>query len=789
MFSRHAIRNSSLRALAVAGSISWCYHQDQRKVTGDNSLRSTENHFSYPLDPHKTLMDAGMKSLQGTKEYSSSQTRNKTTVQYDFIVIGSGSAGRSATQTLKERCPRANIAVIDPLRIVSTNGVDHYKETVKAFDPNSKTVQLLSDPSIQLKYKYGVLLATGSRGAPPPLELFEQSCLKRVVELRATELPGNEKRPVLAPEHVRRIIVDSSLKGAKIAILGSGWEALDLVCVAERESRKKPTMVFGSPAPLWNVLPQYLSSEIKKRLLKRGVDIQDRSIVRYVADYHLPKTKKLELHTAKTFDLLDTKRTLLDLLVMSPDAFGTRGTAALPTKDTPERMLETSDGRPWYKTWSQLAKTDPLEPSCIVCFEDDGRVVVNSELCAATKVFAAGSVAKYPNSSTGNASIAGEGIVDGIEAGRVAAINMSREYSGRFGGFNQDGSIYSFAAKSLPVWRSDLTSYQGSEARMQRTSLSSLGIQALCIGNCDSERLGTRAFWWSNSSAYRRLNRLTEEEEEEETKDEEQVLMRNTTRRGRKEGLITPLYGTGVVFYLDRNGIVRGIMTWGLPFTSEKGGHAINPLLLDRLKLALATNVSVSPLDAEENHQVMNRALARESQLLVSIAFQGQGTDIIRATHGLDGPIEGFSTPLYRYTEVNPAVNPQINILKRKEAGGFGVLGEDLFARDEHGLETDDSSMEEDDESPSNIPETNYPVTVVPMQVEEAFGKEAASLNSLQELNRYLAVQRGWEENENRARPAKEDLLWLRPGDERKNSSKRQMIIDAYRSIMYSHRS
>ena len=90
---------------------------------------------------------------------------------------------------------------------------------------------------------------------------------------------------------------------------------MDLVCIAEKEGRKKPTMIFGNPGPVWNILPQYLSSELRKKMEKRGVDIQDRSYVRYVADVNRLYTRKLELHTAKTYDLVETKRTLLDLAI------------------------------------------------------------------------------------------------------------------------------------------------------------------------------------------------------------------------------------------------------------------------------------------------------------------------------------------------------------------------------------------------------------------------------------------------------------------------------------------
>jgi hypothetical protein len=456
-------------------------------------------------------------------------------------------------------------------------------------------------------------------------------------------------------------------------------------------------------------------------------------------------------------------------------------------------MKESSDGRPWYKTWSQLTKSSPLEPSMVACFEDDGRVAVNTELCAVSRVFAAGSVAKYPNSSTGQASIAGEGTMDGAQAGRVAAMNMSREYLERRSSFGHrhEDDIQSFAASSLPVWRSDIASYPGQGSPVA-SSLSRFGVQAVCVGNCDSERLATRGFWWTNSSAQRKIARMLMLEDEEEQNGKGGGVFRMTRRRHsrqrRKLGLVTPIYGIGVVYYLDSNGRIRGIMTWGLPFAAEEGGP-INPSLLGALKHAIVTNAGVSALDAEENHQTMNTALAKQSQRCVALAVRGQTSESTTTSHGLGGPIEGFSTPLYRYTEVGTAKNSNLNVLKRKEAGGLGVLGEDLYARDELAIEQEQVEDKIEETPLNNIPATTYPVTVVPFNVEEAYGSKAASLDSLLELNRYLAVQGGWEDNENRARPGKEDPLWLRPGDERRNVSKKQMMIDAYRSIMFPHRS
>lgn len=744
-----------------------------------------------------SLLDPKITSLEGSKTTSTRSSEHQylssPTKSYDFIIIGHGNAGQSALRTLRERCPRAKIAVVDPLRSASSRDmVEHVRETVTGFDPKTKTVQLLTGPESRLQYRHGVLIATGARGAPPPLELFAESSLSRVLELRTTELVGNCKRPVLAPDHVRAAVMATASKGGKVAILGSGWEALDLVCAAERFGKKKPTIVFGLSGPAWNLLPQYLSSELRKKLLKRDVDILDRSVVRYVADVHRGKSQKLELHTAKVYDLLETRRTLLDLLVVAPDTFGTKGTAALPTSDIPDRMKESSDGRPWYKTWSQLTKTSLLEPSVVICFGDDGRIAVNAELSVASKIYAAGSVAKYPNSSTGQASIAGEGSLNGTEAGRVAAINMSRSYQEKTNPFsygsNEDAE--SFATHSLPVWRSDVASYPGKGTPVV-SSLSTLGVQALCVGQCDSERLATRAFWWTNSSAQRKVNKLIDDEEELLVGSPDPVSQHRTNRRRlsrqrRRLGFVTPIYGIGVVFYLDNNGRIRGIMTWGLPFADDEGGN-LNPKLLEAIQLTILRNAGIPYIDAEENHQIMNTAMAKASQHFVSLAMEGQFADATVRSHFLDGPIDKFSTPLYRYTEVGPANSATLRVLKRKEGLGLGVLGEDLYARDELPLEQKEV-LDEDQPVPANIPVTNYPVTVVPFQLEASYGSKAASLGSLLELNQYLAVQRGWEENENRARPGKEDPLWLRPGDERKQTSRKQMIIDAYRSILYPGR-
>ena len=359
------------------------------------------------------------------------------------------------------------------------------------------------------------------------------------------------------------------------------------------------------------------------------------------------------------------------------------------------------------------------------------------------------------------------------------------------------------------------------------------------VGKCDSERQATRAFWWTNSSAQRKMNRFIDElaehtkivNESDEDGDldagedsearssnnnkndkkasisrrKSVLLSRHKTRSVKARGLVNPIYGIGVVFYLDHYGRIQGIMTWGLQYSDRPGG-SIYPQLLEYIRHLIATNAGVSALDAEENHQLVNVALGKASQQLVALAVQGRiSNSTTIGWHNLDGPIEGFSTPLYRYTEVSNSKNKTVNVLKRKDGSGLGVLGEGLYVRDDFLTEeerilageassslfstrpieaftTTASSTEES--IPTNIPTTMYPITVVPTYEDSP----SVSVEKIKELHRYLAVQRWWETNENRARPGKEDPIWLRPGDERKNTSGKQAVNDAYRRVMFAHR-
>lgn len=279
--------------------------------------------------------------------------------EYDFVVIGHGIAGKSAVKTLQELCPEASIAVVDPninAKTQPNNGngndkIEFYGSRCEGFDPSSRCVRLSANGK-ELRYKYSILVTTGSRGAPPPHYLLDEKALGRIMELRPTLLPppsagasqssGRKGRPIWDPTRVRQTVLQAARKGERVAVLGSGWDAVELAiaCSAahaqskRRKSSVATTMVFGSKGPLSHVAPQYLSAAIAKRLAseKHKIELFHRSLIRYVGpdkpyneenvegtsrndNQHGIQCKGLQLYTAKSYDLLDGTRTDVHWLV------------------------------------------------------------------------------------------------------------------------------------------------------------------------------------------------------------------------------------------------------------------------------------------------------------------------------------------------------------------------------------------------------------------------------------------------------------------------------------------
>lgn len=432
---------------------------------------------------------------------------------------------------------------------------------------------------------------------------------------------------------------------------------------------------------------------------------------------------------------------------VAPSVSGQQGTAVIPTVNRAENSTPTLDFKPWSKLGEQQV---------ISCYSDDGRVVVNSELNAASKIFAAGSVAKYPNHLTGHATVAGEGIVDGSLAGAVAAENMAKEYHCQ--SINQpdntnekstDQHVFLFSQdKDLPILRTDKVSTSGNDT----SSLSSLGIHALCVGNCDSENMSTHGFWWTNQSLQNRRLSMR--------------LSNDFSRSKDRKNVQKAVYGSGVVFYLDREASIRGIMIWGLPFTTTTlvGHNDLNKDLLGRIQTIIRSNGEIIKKDHQTTIKKLNidptllsqLHLAEESKLLSTLAMiSSPSKDKLDLSN---------SRPLHRFIPSKPINVTSMGVLKRNKAIGNGSVGDDIYQRNIHEIDSYESSRH-----PSLVHYFSYDWSssrpISDSSAEESYIEDTEDMNESSDIM---------------SRPPKEEPLWLRKNEAMRTISFSEKMTDMF---------
>jgi len=755
-------------------------------------------------------------------------TKPDVSHEVDFVIVGYGNAGQEAVKALQKKCPNASIMIVDPniLTVPQVNekdgkrikikkvthlagsavGLNHDEKTVLIFassiDDKKRNHKAVPKPGMKrVRFKKSILIATGSRGAPPPQSLVDERVMDRVLELRSTSLLSlhqyytyvkqffrkkkiqeasqmmehsaaqeNMDRPIprfpiLPPRGVREIAIMAASQGARVCILGSGLDALDLAatCVLAKGSANESTkdnstvsLVFGSPSPLSTVLPRYLCTAVSKRLKTIGVQIEDRSLIRYFsykdgdnanASGNVPSENAVEVHLERSFDGMDTHRRIVDLVIVAPSRVGLKGSAVIPTLST---LNQTALPQLVFQPWSKLT---PTNQPIISCYEDDGRIVVNSELCAASDLYAAGSVAKYPNPNTGHAEVAGEGTVHGPLAGQIAANNMAKDY---YRGLTESPNSEALSSRclspeeSLAVWRTDEcfrgvghTSSNGSE----KSALSRVGINALCVGQCDSEIYGTHGFWWTNQSY--QMKRMTRRRRTNSSTTADEI---DSARR-------KAVYGSGIVFYLDRAGAIRGIMVWGLPFTNNNAkDNSLNERLVQRMKKVILTNGEI--MVKEHTSVIMEKQLdpeklqvahlSEESRILASMAVSSTtNTSQSKIAHN-----SFRARPLYRYINPKPVSFTSLGRLKRNEEIGYGSTGEDIFSRNDNVHEKTESYA-------------RHPSLVYYYSMDWGSGD-------------YLNQSENDEDQEYDARPPKEEPLWKRKSEANKSLSVSDVLSDMF---------
>ena len=390
-----------------------------------------------------------------------------------------------------------------------------------------------------------------------------------------------------------------------------------------------------------------------------------------------------------------------------------------------KRSLLTS-----HQSWAKLL---PKEQRGVVsCYGSDSRVMVNAELCAASGVYAAGSVAKYPNNDTGHTAVAGEGPISGGFAGRIAAESMIKQYSKRVGKIGTSSLNFIAQNKWLPTCRSDVLR---GDIGMSQSSLPLLGIVSLSVGHCDSETMSTHGFWWtnqnsSNKSISRRLSKAPQSKFNEDGK-----------------GKYKPIYGSGVIYYLDRSGVIKGVMLWGLPFTDSE--NELKSGLLNRMKEIIYSNGAVVQTQYGEElglDQLTSSHLLKESKYLAALATSGAHNNLIISKDKIQN-----SRPLHRYIAAKPISVTRTGNLKRHELTGHGVAGEDIFDRSVH-----DNLIVDEIRHPSLVNYYNGGYD----SIDDGFSYSIST--SLSEKNI---------EDDHSSRPSKEDPIWLRVNEANRTTS------------------
>ena len=228
-----------------------------------------------------------------------------------------------------------------------------------------------------------------------------------------------------------------------------------------------------------------------------------------------------------------------------------------------------------------------------------------------------------------------------------------------------------------------------------------------------------------------------------------------------------PVYGSGVVYYLDRTGSICGIMLWGLPFskTPRDCKSGMNHLIVERMKEVISSNGGVAI--QEHSNKIANEHvglnddlnllsylhLVEESKLLASMALSGS-----KPKDDVTSRVTG--KPLHRYTPIKSHELSSLGKLRRREMG-YIAEEDDLF----YPVVTTSSTSEEGSTRPPSLKR------IYPMHG----GAITTNVEKEMEL-RQLQIDR--------SRPPKEEPLWMRKGEEQKYVNYREAMDQSfYRNI------
>lgn len=257
------------------------------------------------------------------------------------------------------------------------------------------------------------------------------------------------------------------------------------------------------------------------------------------------RRQRLQVMTAHSFDHLDTATHSTDRVVLA-------GVDVAPLSVTLDLHGKDAAGRDTVGPIARRKRAGTLDVD-----RKGGAVMVNAELAATSRVWAAGDVACFPSQAHGGRRLVLRSADHAHHSGKLAGENMA----GGGGG----------------------SRYCHSPAFVGEAPLA--GVRMATIGDC-SAALPTHGFWWTNNAtgltrkttAFSATKAITRRSADENSGNNGEQHPTGVTLKSRKTARrdFTPVFGTGVVFYTD-GAEVKGAMLWGFPgaatTAASMGGH------------------------------------------------------------------------------------------------------------------------------------------------------------------------------------------------------------------------
>lgn len=278
--------------------------------------------------------------------------------------------------------------------------------------------------------------------------------------------------------------------------------------------------------------------------------------------------RRVQVMTAHSFDHLDTATHTTDRVVLA-------GVDVAPLSVTLDLHGKDSSGRD--TTAGPIARRK--KAGTLEVDRRRGAVVVNAELAATSRVWAAGDVACFPSQAHGGRRLVLRSADHAYHSGKLAGDNMAAA-----GVSAQEGAEGGGGGGGGGRGRVGGRRYCHSPAFVGEAPLA--GVRMATVGDC-SAALPTHGFWWTNNAtglrrkttAFNVKRTLTRSPPAAQDGERAGGVTLRSRRTARRE--FTPVFGTGVVFYTD-GAEVRGAMLWGFPgeattaasqgFQVEEGG-------------------------------------------------------------------------------------------------------------------------------------------------------------------------------------------------------------------------